>query len=322
MDPWDEIGIPAAPGEITARRYGPNVRWDWYRGRDSRGRCLLFINTDVDPSGTHFPVIQGLEVRALIDRPGLFRIQVALNEPDAREPFGHVCDDLVDYCEHTVQPEALPRRIAERLEVWRRLWRRQRLGILSEESQRGLLAELLFLRDIWLGVVTNELNAVETWEGPDGGSQDFRHGFQAVEVKSRPPSRNSVLISSADQLWFDGNLYLVVYPIATVGQIEGDALSLNQVVESVRTRLASGQARDRLDIRLIDFGYINRREYDEERFVTAEPTAYHVGPGFPALQDADLPPGVESIRYSVNLNWCEEHRTELPVFQELLRAGN
>lgn len=321
MDPWDEIGIPTALGEIKARRYGPSVRWDWYRGRDSRGRRLLFINTDVDPANTRFPVIQGLEVRALIDRPGLFRIEVALNDQDAREPFGHVCDDIVDYCEQTAQPEGLPRRIAERLDAWRRLWRRQRLGILSEEAQRGLLAELLFLRDIWLGV-TDELNAVDTWVGPDGACQDFRQGFRAVEVKSRPPSRNSVVISSADQMWFDGDLYLVVYPVGTVGKLEGDALSLNQVVESVRARLDSGQARDRLDVHLIDFGYINRREYDEERFVMAEPTAYHVGEGFPALREADLSSGVEGVRYSVNLNWCDEHRIESPDFKELLSAGD
>jgi len=321
MDLWDEIGIPTAPREITARRYCPNVRWDWYRGRDSRGRCLLFINTDVDPTITRFPIIQGLEVQTLIDQSGLFRIEIALNDQDAREPFGHVCDDIVDYCEHTAQPEALPRRIAERLDVWRRLWRRQRLGILSEEAQRGLLAELLFLRDIWLEV-TDELNAVDTWEGPDGASQDFRQGFRAAEVKSRPPSRNSIVISSADQMWFDGDLYVVVYPVATVGQLEGDVLSLNQVVESVRARLDGGQARDRLDIRLIDFGYINRREYDEERFVMAEPTAYHVGEGFPALREADLPSGVEGVRYSVNLNWCDEHRIELPNFKEVLRAGS
>lgn len=320
MDLWDEIGIPDAPGEITARRYGPDVHWDWYRGWDGRGRRLLFLTTDVDPSSIHFPVIQGLEVRALIDHPGVFRIEVALNDPDAQEPFRHVCDDLVDHCERTAKANALPRRIAERLEVWRRLWRRQRLGILSEEAQRGLLAELLFLRDIWLDV-TDELNALDTWEGPDGASQDFREGFRAVEVKSRPPSRNSVLISSADQMWFDGDLYLVVYPVATVGQIEGDAVSLNQVVESVRLRLGSGQARDRLEIRLIDFGYIDRREYDDERFVIASPSAYQVKEGVPALRESDLPYGVEGVRYLMNLNWCDEHRIELTAFKESLRAG-
>lgn len=321
MDPWDDIGIPTTSGEVTARRYGPNLRWDWYRGRDCRGRPLLFINTDVDPANTRFPVIRGLEVRTLIDRPGLFRIEVALNDTDAREPFRHVCDDLVDYCENAAQPDSLPQRISERLDVWRRLWQRQSLGILSDEAQRGLLAELLFLRDIWLQV-TDELNAIDTWEGPDGESQDFRQGFQAIEVKSRPPARNSVLISSADQMWFDGDLYLVVYPVATIGQTEGDALSLNQVVDSVRATLASRQAHDRLDVRLIDFGYIDRREYDEERFVIAEPTIFHVDAGFPALREADLPPGVEGIRYSVNLNWCEEHRIEPHRFKEFLRENS
>ena len=321
MDPWDEIGIPASPGEVTARRFGPHMRWDWYRGRDSRGRRLLFVHTDVDPENIRFPVIQGLEVQVLLDRPGLFRIEIALNDPDASEPFRHICDDLVDCCEHAAHPEALPRTIAARLDVWRRLWSRQRLGILSEEAQRGLLAELLFLRDIWLQI-TNEVNAIDTWEGPDGGSQDFRKGFHAVEIKSRRPSRNTILISSEDQLWFDGNLYLAVYPVATVGESDGDAISLTQVVESVRAKLASGQARDRLDIRLIDFGYINRREYEEERFVIAEPIAYYVGDSFPCLRRGDLPAGIEGLRYSVDLNWCEEHRTELHDLRESLRAGS
>lgn len=321
MDQWDKIGIPSVPGEVTARRYGPNIRWDWYRGRDSRGRRLLFLITAVDPTSTRFPVIQGLEVRTMIDRPGMYRIEVALNDPDAREPFGHVCDDLVHYCEHTAQSDALPHRIAERLEIWRRLWRRQRLGILSDEVQRGLLAELLFLRDIWMEAM-EELDAVDTWVGPDGGSQDFRQGFQAVEVKSRPPARNSVVISSAEQMWFSGELYLVVYPVATVGQLEGDGLSLNHAVESVRARLVSVQARERLDIRLTDFGYIDRREYEEERFVAADPIFYCVRDGFPALRERDLPSGVERIRYLVNLNWCEEYRIDLQGFKELIRAGH
>lgn len=321
MDPWNDIETPTTPGEVTARRYSANARWDWYRGRDTRGRLLLFLITDADPANIRFPVIQGLEIRTLIDRPGLFRIEIALNDPDAREPFRHVSDDLVDYCEHAAYPGMLPRRIAERLDVWRRLWQRQHLSILSDEAQRGLLAELLFLRDIWLET-TDELNAVDSWEGPDGGSQDFRQGFRAIEVKSRPPSRNTVQVSSADQMWFDGELILMVYPVAIVGQMEGDALSLNEVVDSLRTGLVSGQARDRLAVRLIDVGYISRREYDEKRFVVAEPTAYRVDEGFPALRASELPSGVEGIRYSVNLNWCEGHRIDLPDVKELLRADS
>lgn len=319
MDRWKDIDRPLRGNEINVRRFSAEARWDWFIGRDEKGRYLIVLVLDDDPREASFPAIQGLDVRISRDSKEKYRIVIALNDSEAFKPFRHICEDLVEVSEQVANEQGLPTCVAERLETWKRLWRKQLSGILTDEEQKGLVAELMFLRELWLDFFDDD-SALTGWVGPEPASQDFRDGFRAVEVKSRPPSRNSFIVSSVDQLWFDGELFLAVYPVAMVGKLDGTAIALKALVDSVRHRLTSADAKDRFEVSLIDCGYLDLQEYEEERFIVAEPTFYQVEEGFPRLLEDQIQAGIDCVRYSVSLHWCENFRVEKEEFKEKMNG--
>lgn len=321
MDRWKNIDRPLRGNEINVRRFSAEARWEWFIGRDEKGRCLIVLILDDDPREATFPAIQGLDVRVFKDSQNKYRIVIALNDSEAFKPFRHICEDLVDVSEQVANPQGLPACVAERLETWKRLWRKQFSGTLTDEEQKGLVAELMFLREFWLDLLDDD-SAIAGWVGPEPASQDFRDGFRAVEVKSRPPSKNSFIVSSVDQLWFDGELFVAVYPIAMVGKSDGTAMSLRILVDSVRHSLMSADSKERFEASLINCGYLDRQEYEEERFIVAHPTFYQVGEGFPKLLEDQVPAGIEGVRYSVSLNWCENFIVEKEEFKEKMNGSS
>ena len=74
--------------------------------------------------------------------------------------------------------------------------------ILSEQSQLGLLGELIVLEEIFAHV-SDSSRAISAWQGPMGKPQDFafRSSF-GLEVKCRLGLDNSVVISNEQQLDF------------------------------------------------------------------------------------------------------------------------
>ncbi len=86
-----------------------------------------------------------------------------------------------------------------RLGRWMRLLQREAQG-LSGERQRGLYAELWFIRDRLRHAVGLE-EAIQAWQGPSGAAHDFQMAAGSVEVKSTATNQPQVVrISSERQL--------------------------------------------------------------------------------------------------------------------------
>jgi hypothetical protein len=198
--------------------------------------------------------------------------------------------------------------VADRIARWEHLLSRDREGLLAEEALRGLVAELVFLRDLAIprkGVA----EALHAWRGPLGGVHDFQFAKVAVEVKSVTETLIAV-ISSAEQLDASGEpLFMSAIRLHGTTEAVADSFSVIELVQSLRDMVeADATFAAEFEDKLSLIGYTNAREYDTRRFVVKELRHFLVDSSFPKIIPSGLPSAIVSVVYGIDLRQCEPFR--------------
>ncbi len=314
MPEWEQLTHPLPSGEgITARAIPKDRSGRIYCGRDARGRRHLLIRLESDEMGFEDTQSRGLHctTRELCVSGGPIGRFIDL---DCRDPTTHLVLDLlaIDLVECMNGPEPVSSEVVMRvLRRWRRFWARPPGDVLSRDEQLGLFAELWFLA-FWQMPRVGVTDALERWVGPMGARHDFSWGSKAIEVKSTLSSRGRVFtISSLDQLAPPENGLLGLFGM----RLREDASASNSLpalIASIREILESdGVALDRFETSLGAYGYstAHDEEYRQMRILVREERLFLVHSDFPRLTSADIPlprfPGIEAVRYEINLNSFE-----------------
>jgi hypothetical protein len=110
---------------------------------------------------------------------------------------------------------------------------------MSEEQRLGLFGELLVLDRL---LALEGPYAIRAWTGPLGEPHDFRVGDREFEVKTTLARKRSHLVSSIYQLVPSPNheLFVISLQMEPAGMEAG--LSLPELVDRVRTKVALGSA--------------------------------------------------------------------------------
>lgn len=188
----------------------------------------------------------------------------------------------------------------------------RRADRLSEAAVRGLFAELeLILQLETRGVEVEDV--LRSWSGPFRGT-DFRFlGGSAAEVKTAQVPAKSVKISSEHQLEnSDRNLYLLLRPLSTVTRGEPRSVALTDVVNRVKTLLEGSPNSSKLwTVATSAIGFDETDAYYAQwAFVAEDWRAFEVVRNFPRITTADLPEGVRSVSYSIELAKLSEFETD------------
>jgi len=187
-NPWENIA--PALGNLSARRIDESHRLDLYWARDHLGRYLFVyeIPHDDAPATVQMPNLVGVDT--LYMPPGgsipTARLVLVLNETGNWELFHALCNDLVRATSGSADSRQAVDTIIRRLNRWQEFLRKQRSDTLTVEKIRGLIAELIFLKD-YLIPAFGAGAAVQFWQGPQGSPQDFNVNVSAIEVKCRRP---------------------------------------------------------------------------------------------------------------------------------------
>jgi hypothetical protein len=279
-----------------------------------RGLALTIADEDI-PAGVEPPATREMDHRLTPARqPGRSVLELRLTDPSSNDLFAALANDvatLVAGAEDDGQAVGL---WIARITRWQRLLASAPRG-LSGERQRGLYAELRFLRDRLIAAVGPEA-AVLGWEGPRGG-HDFQLAGGSYEVKSAASHQPQVVtISSERQLDETGtdSLHLVHHSL-DVHQQAGETLP--DIVDHLTQTLAGTPVEDELADRLLDSGYseVHRRRYGSTGYTVREELYFTVGAGFPRLVEAELPQGVGRVSYDLVVDVCSPF--EVPIERAL-----
>ena len=268
----------------------------------------------VRPSGGRLPKCRGVKLvhETLGTKPARTLVRILLEEVRLRDIFAILVLDLLEVARNQSTSEGALRSCIDRISMWQGLFERIPADGLSDEAQRGLFGELWLLESLLLGVL-NPSDAIGAWRGPDPGNQDFIRLGVAIEVKTTLAKRHSRLpIANEKQL--DEAPHSILY-LANVRLDESasSGQSRNEMVARCRQLVAIDlHAARLLDDCLLKAGYLDVHAgiYQERRWKVSGCRFFHVRDRFPRLTEANLPPGVGDIKYSVIADDLSEYECE------------
>jgi hypothetical protein len=326
-DPWEAINAPGSAQNLSARRADPQHPFDFFWGRDFGGRCLLLFEYGPGfDSRDKRPKLNGIDViDTAVDTAGCRRLLLLLTDDQNRDLFYRFCLDLLESTRACASEETALHVVLRRTWRWHQLLRGGGPGRLGMEAQKGLIGELLFLRDLLLGRFSASA-ALAFWQGPGGAPKDFSVGGIAIEVKTRRGSdRPYVKISSEFQLDSDhiDGLFLYVSELEQGPADQKGAFTLKELVQSIQAKILATEpgAIELFEIRLMESGYLEEDDYSDKFWIRSGVAVYHVRDGFPRITCADLPEGVEDVGYNVDLVVCQPFEVESDWLAKYIGGG-
>ncbi len=308
--PWDQIAVPAA--DYNVRQVAGDRSVVCYWGKDGEGSCLFIVELLGDHTAElrkNMVVVNGLSLDLRSGKPGYQRLVLALDRQIDRDLFESLCQTLATALRSATDSSTALALTLAHLKRWKLFLAGRGGQQLSDESVRGLFAELVFLREMISKLGAD--GAVDAWLGPERSHQDYIFGNTAVEIKSLSGAeRSEVHISSEDQLEaLNDNLFLRIYRLSALAEAAG-ALSLNDMVTTVQTELTSAESVVSFDRKLIAHGYAPLPDYDDPKFSVSEIRTFEVGKSFPRLIRSEIPLGTTKVSYCIKLEAIETFRID------------
>ena len=281
-------------------RLGDNRHLSLYIGRDDDARYSF------DFKGKYKPIrISSSDVIAVeqYKDDDLLTLRFSLDNNDLLEYFCTFCQDLLDSVKVTNDDETAYHTLRSRYYSWRQLFRPDNAR-LTEAEIMGLIGELLFLRDYMI-IERGIDGALESWMGPEKTHKDFSDQQDWFEVKTISFGKETVRISSIEQLDSDIDGKLVVYELEKMSpSFEG--IRLNQLVNSIIALLVNVHQRETFMATLQLFGFDFSNENDNFVFALRNQYLYKVdNKHFPRLSKALLPGAITQAQYDLLLSEIE-----------------
>ena len=281
-------------------RFGDNRHVSLYIGRDDDARYSF------DFRGKYKPVrISSSDVIAVEQyKDGdLLTLRFSLENNDLLEYFCTFCQDLLESVRVTNDDETAYHTLRSRYYSWRQLFRPDNARM-NESEIMGLIGELLFLRDYMIPERSIDV-ALDSWMGPEKTHKDFSDQQDWFEIKTVSFGKDSVRISSIEQLDSDVEGTLVVYELEKMSP-SYEGIKLNQLVNNIIALLTNSSQRETFMAKLQLFNFDFSNEYDAIVFTLRNRNMYRVDTeNFPRLHRTMLPDAISRVQYELLLSEIE-----------------
>lgn len=281
-------------------RFGDNRHLSLYIGRDDNARYSF------DFRGKHKPArIPSSDVIAVdqYKNGDLFTLRFSLENNDLLEYFCTFCQDLLDSVRVTSEDETAYHTLRSRYYSWRQLFRPDNVRM-TESEMMGLIGELLFLRDHMIPKRGIDI-AIDSWMGPEKTHKDFSDQQEWFEVKAISFGKESVHISSIEQLDGEMDGTLIVYVLEKMSP-SYEGIRINQLVNSIIALLVNASQRETFMEKLQLYGFDFSNENDNLVFSMKNILKYRVDTDiFPRLHRALLPNAITRVQYELLLSEIE-----------------
>ena len=214
--------------------------------------------------------------------------------------------------------EGLLQLFLRRIRAWQSFMLRSTDGVLDPEAEVGLVGELVML-GMLLDSGLSPRMAIDGWNGPMDGLQDFAFEGGSIEVKATlAKGRFPVTINSLDQLDESQLIHLFLTGVRLATDAHG--ASLPDLVDGIRTTLqADTEALARFDFKLVHAGYLDRLSASYTRkFAVTEQRVFPVVEGFPKLCRGTVATGITEARYHLDLDLVSGPTEELDRALQIL----
>ena len=283
----------------TWKRIDENHPIDIFIGKDGNGRYAF------EYSG-NFKINKRIRSSKLIDvvhytnNIGKMFLVFALTDNNCLRQFCAFCNDIV---ESTISikgdDNVIYKTICNVFFTWQKMFRVQS-SLLSEKEIKGLIGELLFLKNELIPVY-GETESILAWTGPESAKKDFSINSTWFEIKSVDCSKNSVTISSMDQLDSDVVGNLIIYRLEKMAP-EFNGVSINELTESILAQITLLSNKDIFIDKLLKVKYSFESQYDTLVYAVKDIECYKVTEKFPRLERGKIHHAINSATYELTIS--------------------
>lgn len=282
---------------------------EWFIGYENiNNKTLLFIS-DYEPESINSSKSINVKIGQRKDEKWTLSFELIRNEQE--DVFIHLCYDLIESSRSMKNDRNALAFIINRYKQWNRLMEQQLLGLMDESRRKGLIGELLYLKSV-IQRNTSYIEAISGWIGPDGSDQDFVYRDGWYEIKTVGLSAKTVSISSLEQLDAELPGKLIVYNLDKTAPDDSNGFSLLEKVNEIKAILLdSQQALDSFEAKLFNYGYIDLKEYNEQKYRYGDVNQYRIDIDFPRITKTMLPTQIVAVKYEISLSAIENWKIHL-----------
>lgn len=220
--------------------------------------------------------------------------------------FVTFCNDVCKQTEHLQKNSSKGyEAVCNAYFVWQKMFKGQN-DILGESEIKGLIGELLYLKDIIIPKY-GQTRSIEAWSGTEKTRKDFSIDNTWYEIKTIDVGKPTVKITSIEQLDSSLDGTLAVFQVEKMAP-GFNGVNLNSLIESIITLFTSLQDKDDFISKLNKAGYFSNSDYDDYVYDIKSLTEYNVNNSFPRLRKDSIPVAVSSASYELLLSEIESHK--------------
>lgn len=291
---------------LTFKRIPAEYKLDIYLGYNNKvQKTLAYITDKVDET---FQSTRLIDLNINTRRDGKKAVCFCLVEETDSDIFYRFCQDIIESTKDVSNENGL-KIINARWNRWINMFKNPFSKILSENEIRGLIGELVFLRDYMFDKYGIE-KSIESWEGPDSSHKDIEIENTWYEIKTTPQGATTVKISSIEQLDSDKNGYLTIIELEKTNSNVSGFLTLNKLVEEISLMLPNNSIIKEYYKKLSTMGYSYYEEYESFVYDKKNIKFYSVNDKFPRLKAIDMPNQVAKVSYELIIPNIKEFMVE------------
>ena len=271
-----------------------------YVGVDEQAQWTMLLICDDRPA--NLVSSRMIHVKTGKRQDGRWTVSFSLIQHAYSDMFVLFCADVIDSSRVIQDKSAAIRFVVKRYFEWKEMLADAKTELLTTEEVKGLLGELFFLKN-WMMPRYGPEKSIQSWTGPRAGHQDFVIDDFWYEVKTISRGRETVEISSLEQLDCEVEGMLVVIFAEATSLTNHHATNLNKLYGTLMSQLED-DVKIEFSNMLLRYGYYPRSEYEkaEYTFEIYGMNLYRVTSTFPCLRRKEIPGSVVKAEYSLYLS--------------------
>ena len=268
---------------------------DLYLGYNDFGKkTLALVEENVE---LKFQSTKLIEVKIATRQDGKKAVCFSLIDDTEADIFNKFCEDIFESTKDVSKDEGL-KIINNRWNRWINMFKNPHLLIMGEKEIRGLIGELIFLRDFMFDKYTVE-KSIAAWMGPISSHKDIEIDQTWYEIKTCYQSSKSVTISSVEQLDSKQDGYLCIVELENTNKYVTDHVTLNKLVSQIYDMILDEEMQKEFMKKVTEVGYSYFEEYDNYVYFCKKINKYLVNDKFPRLKKEDLPREIATASYEL-----------------------
>jgi hypothetical protein len=283
-------------GKNIFSRINPSHIIDLYVGHDDQGRYAIKYRGSFKPE-SGIKSVAGIAVNQFKNED-FNTLQFSLMYNENKELFFTFCEDIFETTRSIADNRNAYKTILNRYYSWKKMFSTPK-KLLSESEIMGLIGELLFLRD-YLFEKYGKGEALSGWSGQELTHKDFSYNDVWYEVKAIHSGKDSVKISSLEQLQSTNNGELVVFSLEKMSA-SYDGIKINNLALEILNSLDMDALKDVFLSAIMYQEFTFDESYNEFVYDLISMNRYSVNSEFPKLTRNDVNDAIIKAQYDLSL---------------------